>query len=671
MSRYTIADVYEVYLDQPLKEFETETVRAFACKDLRQPELSLVCLKTSVFPPPRIQLFDKFLSLSKAFPTASFMTLQHYGNEYLSSTRDSKSMVLIYQRPNGNRVISDLHQHFTPWTEEEIIERLVKPVNDGLTLLGQYGLAHQCVLPTNMYLPAGDKLPRIKLGDCLASPPGLYQHPFFEPIEYAMTEPIAKGEAAPTNDLFALGATVAYLANGGFPTDIDFSKLAAQRIELGTLAAYAPKTQQSGRIYELLRGLLQDNKEHRWGPAEIGQWLTAGRPTAAISPPPRRASRPLSFNGKEDVYTINTLFVEMVNAPLSALELMNKNVLPMWLKNGLNDNHRMHQLDDLNALLVRDSTANERLMGVLQILYPGSPLFWQGKFYAFNGLGMVFCDTVLRNDNYDSLTALLSSSILPYYMNTDNAKDLLNNEESTTFNYGKALLSAKTFLNYAGVGGGVERAIYHMSPFLPCLSPIVRQQNVYSVPELLHALDDIGHRTNKPELPVDRHIIAFIFSKETALKQSTLNNLSSSSQQKNVRGILRLLAELQNRTRIKQLTGLCKWFGEISEPVVESFKNQKYKSLLRRKLQTAIESGNLSGLIKLLDNHKAIESDIQGLRAANLEVSFIDKTVQTILKTAATPKHYSETIGQNNAMIMAAALSFAASGIYIFIKAAL
>lgn len=671
MSGHTVADYYEIFLDQPLKDFESEYVCAYACRDVRQPELPLVCLKSSVFPPPRTGMFDRFQTLIKAMPNLELMDLQYYGNEYISSAKDAKSVVLIYQKPKGAKLVQSLTDRFIPWEEDDVIDKIIKPVFEIINAFSQRKLTHQFISPLNMYLANTEKNPRVKVGDCLATPAGFHQHPFFEPLNYAMVDPIAKGEGTLTNDLFALGATIAFFLNGGFPSQLNLDKLIAQRVEHGTLHVYLPKGLQNGRIYELLRGLLHDNEEHRWGTHEINQWLTAGRQSSAMLHPPRRASRPLSFNGKDDIYTINSLFVEMISNPMSAIEMIHKNELSMWFKNSLSDNHRLHQFDDLATVLGSEASGSERLMGVLQILMPGTPFFWQGRFYMPNGLGIAFTEAVLKNDNVESLSALLSSAILPYYLSADSDPEVIAEDENYAHNFNKAILSAKSFINYQGIGGGIERSIYYMCPRMPCLSPIVRQYNVLSLKELLLVLDEIGSRSKKPELPMDRHIIAYIFSKESTLRQSILHNMSSASKLKQIRGCLRLFSELQLRFRMKKLTGLCQWFGDLAESVIDGFKNLKYQEVLRKRLQAAIEGGDLASLIKLLDNNKAIEIDAQGLRDALHELQGIDRTVRAIVNLTGHQNHYSERIGQNNAMTLAAALSFTTSGLYIFIKAAL
>ena len=128
---------------------------------------------------------------------------------------------------------------------------------------------------------------------------------------------------------------------------------------------------------------------------------------------------------------------------------------------------------------------------------------------------------------------------------------------------------------------------------------------------------------------------------------------------------------MQQKQRIKKLTGLCKWFGELSGSVIDGFKNLQYQEHLKAKLQAIIDSGNLAGLSKLIDNRKAIEIDIRGLRVATNEVNFIESSVKNIINTSGNEIHYSVSIGQNNAMALAASLSIIASGIYIFVKAAL
>ena len=76
-------------------------------------------------------------------------------------------------------------------------------------------------------------------------------------------------------------------------------------------------------------------------------------------------------------------------------------------------------------------------------------------------------------------------------------------------------------------------------------------------------------------------------------------------------------------------------------------------------------------LSKLLDNRKAIEVDLQGLRVASNEIRFIEATVKNIIGSTSSDVHYSVSIGQTNAMALSAAISIIATGVYIFVKAAL
>ncbi len=672
MSKFVVSEYFEISLDQPLKEFENEFVKAYAAQDTRQPELQLICLKTSTFPPPRVNLLDKATSLYRSSPSLPLMQLVHYVNGYINSSRDSKSLLLFFQRPKGQRVVNSITDRFTPWTEDLITDKIIKPAYEVLNNLNQMGFTHQSLSPLNMFMSSPEKGHPVKIGESVSVPAGFYQHAFFEPINYAMIDPIAKGEGKITNDLFALGASVAFLAMGGLHPNLNPDNIISSRIEFGSYHAYIGKNTLSSRLNELLRGLLHDTEEHRWGIYEVGQWLTAGRQASPMSHPPRRASRPISFNEKSEIYTVNTLFAEMIKSPLNALEMVDKNELSMWLKNGLADNHRVHQIEDMKAVLGKDASSSERLLGVFQIMMPETPFFWQGRFYNPQGLGMAFTNAVLKNDNIEAISSLLSSSILPYYMSSEIVSDTSGPEESSSINRTeRQALSAKTFLSYSGLGGGVERAIYHMCPEMACLSPIVRNYNVLNLTELLLALDDIGNRSTKPDLPIDKHIIAYTFSKETNLRQSLIQNLSSNSKQKQIRGSLQLLAELQQKQRIRKLTGLCKWFGELSGSVIDSFKNLEYQNHLKTKLQKIIDSGNLMELSKLLENRKAIEIDLQGLRVASNEIKFIEATVKNIIGSSSSDVHYSVSIGQTNAMALSAAISIIATGIYIFVKAAL
>lgn len=182
MSKFVVSEYFEISLDQPLKEFENEFVKAYAARDTRQPELQLICLKTSSFPPPRVSLLDKYTSLYRSSPSLPLMQLVHSVNGYINSSRDSKSLLLFFQRPKGQRVVNSITDRFTPWSEDFITDKIIKPAYEVLNNLNQMGLTHQSLSPLNMFMSSPEKGHPVKIGESVSVPAGFYQHAFFEPI---------------------------------------------------------------------------------------------------------------------------------------------------------------------------------------------------------------------------------------------------------------------------------------------------------------------------------------------------------------------------------------------------------------------------------------------------------------------------------------------------------
>lgn len=669
-----ISDRYEVLFNAPFPELDKVLAKAYDVRDLHQTDNSLFVLRTSVFPPPRIKDFDLFLSLAKQSSHLRMLHLQSAFNTAWSEDQRHHSFALIYQRPRGAPVFLSLNGSIQPWSEDRVIYCFLTPITEILQEFQKISTTHRAIRPTNLFYDGNDKQANIILGECLSSPYGYEQGCFFEPLPYAMADPIGRGESTLSNDLFAVGATAAFLLLGKNPClGKSEDEIIEERLENGSFATYVTKETKGSKVREALQGLLSDAPDQRWNLKDLTNWLNNGRHSVPLSYTPRRASRPISFNDRDDIYTTTLLAKEMRANPTASVELISKNDLQIWLKNSLKDMNRLRAVEDLKNVLSPNPTNSEKLFAVLQILQPDSPFFWQGRSMTGGGIAATFAKAVNDNNRIDSMVHFISSSTLIYYLpdaksSPENDTPVTENDKDDSNNLLQQIQTAKMLLESKDLGGGVERCVYYLCPEIPCLSPIIKSYNCLKVSDILTALDHVSAQPGRPEFPLDRHTLSFIITHEKGLQQRFIFDIDVKSSQNRLIAMFKLLAELQFRYRVRQLPGLCRWLVEASDPIVNSYKNIKYRQQLKENIDNAFKSSNLSVMLKYLDNKKALEADRLGLRSALHEVSYIEKATKNIMTSLSSSVHYSERNGQNNAMMVSAGLSFIITCGYIVLK---
>lgn len=666
MSSIVLADRYEILLESPLQEFNTSTAKAYDVRDLSQPDAKLYALKTSVFPSPRLSVIEPLFNLFQSSPNMKMLKIVYAANTAWETGDLERSIALIYKKPSGPQLMRSLYETIQPWTEEQVTRNFIAPMNELLQHLFQNNISHHAIRPTNIYYEDNETKESIIVGECLSEPPGYGQDSAFEPLSRALADPISRGESTDSTDLYALGVTISFLLNGGSPISLaDERTLTISRIETGSFNTFLPRKNISPGMTDLLKGLLADSDDARWTLKELNTWLTNGKVLQVPVILQKRASRPIFFNGKDDIYTPNLLAYEMRRNPLAALDLISKTDIAMWLKNGLNDNARVHQLQELNAILAKGASPSEKLIGILQILDKGSPLFWQGKSFTIAGFGAGLAESIICNDPIENYVKLISSSIFSYYLNDNKTIGSINDENSIA----RKIQTVRNAMEYRGMGGGIENCLYSLCQDLPCLSPILKSYNALRIPDILFGLNLIGMSIQeKPEEIIDRHIAAFISVREQNVPQRYFHDMETTNNYKKNLAVIKLLAELQRRYKVPKLSGLANWIIQVSIPLLNQYKNVHLRQMVQKRLEALAEEGNLKYIVKLLDNRKALEADQIGLKNAQAEAISIDKKVKSILSSLSSPAHYSESIGQNNAMIISAVLSLGFILFYIVLK---
>ncbi|WP_229869410.1 protein kinase domain-containing protein [Streptomyces inusitatus] len=171
----------------------------------------------------------------------------------------------------------------------DFTRRVVQQLHQALTALHELGIVHRDLSPANVVLgsldPAEPSLVLVDFGVSAHAP----EERFLRGERWAGTALYMSPQASlrnqlvhPPADWWSLGMIVAEMAGGRHPvpyTDNDFvrEEISSRAPDLSRIA--------DRRLLLLCRGLLTRDPDHRWGSAEVAEWLAGGSPPVAPAEP--------------------------------------------------------------------------------------------------------------------------------------------------------------------------------------------------------------------------------------------------------------------------------------------------------------------------------------------------------------------------------------------------
>ena len=185
------------------------------------------------------------------------------------------------------------------------------------------------------------------------------------------------------------------------------------------------------------------------------------------------------------------------------------------------------------------------------------------------------------------------------------------------------------FLTFSGPGFGIERVLYELNEDIHCKSSIIEHFYVTDLEGIIPSLELVSQGQNRPRLPMDRHIAAFLAARSTNFDDRLLRPLGNSADTRpaiDALNVMRLLATTQKLSRIGPMPGLCQWFVELMKPAVKSFHNLNTRAVVEASMVKASESGQLREILKIFDDKRSQLRDQEGFAQAKEE--FTDCAVQ-------------------------------------------
>jgi hypothetical protein len=663
-----LKDLFNIWPGVPLGHLDAPHAAAFAAGDVAAGNDQLFALVCDGSVVPRSDIVGKL----KEIHCPDLLQLVDWGPVPWPSGRDpgARRLVVVYERPGGDRVVGDLSATIAPMSEEQVIGAVLTPVVSALRQLSSYGIIHRAIRPTNLFYRDGARA-SVVLGDCVTTPPGYAQPALFETIEAAMACPAGRGSGARRNDLFSLGVTILFMLLGRRPgpgPDIDDEALLAARVAHGSYAALVGKAPIPVALREPLRGMLHDEPDQRWDLEDLEKWLVDRRIKSATRHHAEKALRPFAFEGR-NFYNCRSLALALTRQWHSNSMTDRKTELVSWIERSLTDGPSPDAIDRAydqlsgGGGLVGGGAGTALFNARLAIaLDPRAPLRYKGFSATIEGIGAALAAGFNDAARTQEFAEIVRGGLAIFWLDLQRFGD-----RDLTLVAG-LFRRLSNYLKDPRPGYGIERCLYELNPGQHCLSNLVDREHVLSINDLLPALDRAAN--GKVEgTPFDRHLAAFIAARATDDVTGPLSLAAHREKPLEATvGLLSLFATLQWRLGPASLPELTRWVAGSIQPLVATYHHRAARKRIENDLPNLVKAGSLVHLYNFLVNSEMRRHDEAGFATAVQRYAKIDFEIAFLESGGASDPARARGYGRQIAAACSSALGLLALLVFTIAK---
>jgi eukaryotic-like serine/threonine-protein kinase len=630
---------YLLYPEQPLAALSVGRNLAYRAVSRERPERACFALVCDPASRPRLDVMD---TIRKVASPSLLGPLDWKVIDWPPSGR--RNVAIVFDKPEGGRLFASLGETVAPPGDEVVIRDYVSPIVAALRALSMAGIAHGAVNPTNLLFPESPRQ-RVVLGECVSTATAVRQPAIFLPIEAALAAPAARGNGQLTDDIFALGVTVAFLVLGGNPVSglADEAVLRA-RIELGSYGAIIGDRRLSAGLIDLVRGLVVDDAKLRWTIDEIEEWITTRRFVLHQGAAMRRATRPFEFDGHPYLLprALSHAFAGNIDAASKALRGKD---FENWVQRALDDETTIALIKSAQAETATSSPGDLRdaafVSRICVALDWKAPIRYRGLAATPDGLGGALASAFLENRSLQTIGEAISQRLPQFWLAARSSTSTDHVALLKLFERLRPLLADQR------LGCGVERVLYELNPWLHCLSPLIEKDHVYSLTGLLAALERQAASHLEGGDLIDRHIAAFVAARFKTATSGWVEGLASRSQVTRLVSTLRVLTRLQANGGPAAVPNLMKWVVRQTTPLIDGYHHRPTRDRLSKQCEMATQSGKLVNLMLLIDNPVEQQRDAEGFAEARRAHAIVAGQLSRLAASAARrPQEAADLAGE-------------------------
>ena len=615
-----VRDRFTIFCDRPIPSLDMPNALAFEVADRKQEGRPLYALVCKPEMPARISVMRAL----KGLEIPAVLHMVDWGVAEWPPV-DRQCVIVIYHRPLGGRVMESMSGQFKRIPDHLFARSVIKPIADGLVELGQKGIAQRAIRPDNLYY-MDEQRTKMVLGDCVTAVPGNDQPVVLETIESGSCTPSARGSGTYADDMYAFGASVLMLAIGRNPMQgVPDIEIIRRKIQTGSYGALVGDERMPVSLIECLRGMLTDDPDQRWAATNIDLWLNGKRLTPIQAKGESQAQRPFRF-AEQEFHSIRPLSYAMYQHWDKASQVINDGSLEVWIRRG-------HELNDLadgiataikstGAMAGNKADADDVIVArVLMMLDQRMPIRWRDFRVFVEGFGQALAVAMLRKQKLQPFTDFINRELWRHWVLAQ-TKHLPDNQQ-----YENVFKDLKNYLRDPNSGAGIERCVYELNEWQPCMSPLIEAQYVMEVKGVLPALESVSKTANTKLWPVDRHVAAFLRARYAKGTGTQIDSMNDSRPDRATIGMLSVLAIVQRRLGPELLHGLAMWVGGLMWPVINSYQNRNKSKELEKEIPKLIRKGSLAELFIYLDNPEERQKDAEGFAWAKAEYAAAEKQI--------------------------------------------
>jgi hypothetical protein len=643
--KYNLPSTYEILIGKPLPELNSSYAKAFEVLDTKQKGFLYALILPNNLP----IRFSTLQRLRKVFHN-SLANIIDAGFTDVDGGKFG-NFAIVCERPIGlplDKFIAtqergEREDGSTDYflAESVITSKIVEPINDLLKTLNEEGLSHGSINHSKIFVEDDEGVPKIKLLEPVSEPCGLSQYHQYETIHRAQATPLGKGENTIVDDYFALGTLVFYCMFGDLPdTKSNVTDFLSKRLAVGTYTTYMGNTEVTSRMVDLLRGLLNDITDERWGYQQVSEWVK-GKRFNLIRPTFRKESVRSYLIDNAKHFTRRSLAnYYYQNWEDASQDLRTKKIMK-WLELSVGKQNQSEEIGSLINTTGGEKTRSrkdddELIAKTLLILDPVAPIRFRNISAHVDGLGVVLANawTNRNQSELQEIREIFSLNLADFKV----VKDIFTDRSSERW----LLQRLNTFINIDAYGFGIERCLYDLNPGLPCQSQLLSNQFVIDLGHLIHYLNDNAERLAEFE-PVDRHVAAFISGRLEMSKplQTNIAGASLTRIHKEKIAKLTLLYYAQKRMNINRLTGLTNWLvNNLEEDFSSLINGQTLKQDFLKDLNKAGKSGSISNILEVLTSGGYFSKNRNGFAEAKGQYTSLSNSVRLHGRALENAKKY-------------------------------
>lgn len=655
-------EIYSIHPDSPLPQRNQDGALAFQASEKSTSAENFYALIYHPQTPPRINILESLA----AFSDSNVVTPLEWGVIDWPQPVSRRICVLM-PRMRGRPFVKDHHEKFEAFSEDELGEGIIEPAYRILEAFSLRGITHRNFRTTNLFIT--DKGRRhLVFGQCLDYYPAFHQPALFEPIESALTIPAARGEGTTGDDLYSLGVIMAVLTLGYHPFhDKTEEEIIEQKLKSGSFGAIVGNSKISVSLLEPIKGLLIDDPHDRWTLKDLKNWIDGRRLNARQPLVPKRATRPFHFEGK-DYYYLDTLLLSMMQNSNKGMTTFKSPAFHHWIRRSLGQENLSLDLEAHHETLMKSGgggTPEKLTSRLLMSINPLLPIFFKGLSFQIMGLGTALAYYFDKPDNRQ-ITAEVIASRLPSHWIGAQKKALPHNTKLLDiFERAPRIIASGDF------GQGIERILYDLNPFYPCISPLFKDITVLETHSLLLTLEEIAPNAMGRSVPFDKHILAFIASRGRTIGDGLIAVFRRDmATQSPALAVLKLYAQLQKQMEKKNikisLPNLAKWILTYSPEGVVKYRNLTRQKAVEKELEALTAQGDLMQLLEAADNMTLALQDRQEYNEARRFYFEVSNFITLLEEEKKDIDKIAYLIGSRVAAIMSTAIAVFAALIILF-----